>query len=217
MLIDAAKGVEAQTTKLFHVCRMRSIPIFTFVNKMDRAARDPFELMEEIEKVLSIRSCPVTWPIGTMGDFKGVYHRQTAVRLVFEGGETPRRGTGQGAVLCPLNPKRSRACWRTATAKSSTRDIELLDVAGDEFDLEQVRAGQLTPMFFGSAMNNFGVESFLAKFLEYSVPPQPRVDVAGEEIDPASPDFSGFIFKIQANMNPAHRDRIAFCALLRKV
>ena len=209
MLIDAAKGVEAQTIKLFHVCRMRSIPIFTFVNKMDRAARDPFELMEEIEKVLGIRSCPVTWPIGTMGDFKGVYHRQSGQVEVFEGGG--HHGAEQvKARFVPFESEEIKGVLEDSYREKLNEDIELLDVAGDEFDLEQVRAGQLTPMFFGSAMNNFGVESFLAKFLEYSVPPQPRVDVAGEEIDPASPDFSGFIFKIQANMNPAHRDRIAF-------
>ncbi len=208
MLIDAAKGVEAQTIKLFHVCRMRSIPIFTFVNKMDRAARDPFELMEEIEKVLGINACPVTWPIGTMGDFQGVYHRNSGQVEVFEGG---RHGTVQAkARFVPFAGEEIESVLEESYREKLMEDIELLDVAGDNFDLEKVRAGQLTPMFFGSAMNNFGVESFLAAFLEYSVPPMPRPDVAGEDISPESPDFSGFIFKIQANMNPAHRDRIAF-------
>ena len=201
MLIDAAKGVEAQTIKLFHVCRMRSIPIFTFVNKMDRAARDPFELMEEIEKVLGIRACPVTWPIGTMGDFKGVYHRQTGDVEVFEGG---RHGTTQvKARFVPFESDGIEEVLEDSYREKLMEDIELLDIAGDEFDLKQVRAGQLTPMFFGSAMNNFGVESFLAKFLEYSLPPQPRADKDGNEVDPAGDNFSGFIFKIQANMNPA--------------
>jgi len=208
MLIDAAKGVEAQTIKLFHVCRMRSIPIFTFVNKMDRAGRDPFELMEEIENVLGIRACPVTWPIGTMGDFKGVYHRQTEEVEVFEGG---RHGITQvKARFVPFLSDEIGEVLEDSYRGKLMEDIELLDVAGDSFDLDAVRAGQLTPMFFGSAMNNFGVESFLAKFLEYSLPPTPREDKEGNSIAPTAKDFSGFIFKIQANMNPAHRDRIAF-------
>ncbi|MGI5885294.1 MAG: peptide chain release factor 3 [Candidatus Spyradocola sp.] len=209
MLIDAAKGVEAQTIKLFHVCRMRSIPIFTFVNKMDRAARDPFELMEEIEKVLGIRAVPITWPIGTMGDFQGVYHRATQQVEVFSGDSRHGADTVK-ARFVPFHSDEIGEVLAENYREKLLEDVELLDVAGDAFDLDMVRAGQLTPMFFGSAMNNFGVESFLEKFLEFSLPPQPRMDEAGETIDPESPDFSGFIFKIQANMNPAHRDRIAF-------
>ena len=209
MLIDAAKGVEAQTIKLFHVCRMRSIPIFTFVNKMDRAARDPFELMEEIEKVLGIHAVPVTWPIGTMGDFQGVYHRETGEVEVFSGDS--RHGADQvKARFVPFESEEIQEVLAESYREKLLEDRELLDVAGDEFDLSKGRAGLLTPMFFGSAMNNFGVESFLAKFLEYSLPPQARQDEAGQVVEPTDPGFSGFIFKIQANMNPAHRDRIAF-------
>ena len=205
MLIDAAKGVEAQTIKLFHVCRMRSIPIFTFVNKLDRAGRDPFELMEELEKVLGIHACPVTWPIGTDGDFQGVYHRFTRQVELFEGGDH-----GKTQAKARFLPEEDIAAQLEAHYVDKLRsDVELLDIAGDAFDLEKVQQGQLTPMFFGSAMNNFGVESFLKYFLAYSLPPLPR-HAGQEEIPPDSPNFTGFIFKIQANMNPAHRDRIAF-------
>ncbi|MDR3085497.1 MAG: peptide chain release factor 3 [Christensenellaceae bacterium] len=205
MLIDAARGVEAQTIKLFQVCRMRGIPIFTFVNKMDRAARDPFELMEEIEKVLGIRACPVTWPIGTNGDFQGVYHRFSRRVELFEGGrhgstETAATFVDEGGMAERLEPY---------YVEKLREDVELLDIAGDDFDLQSVREGRLSPLFFGSAMNNFGVESFLRYFLEYSLPPLPRLS-GGEAILPETPGFSGFIFKIQANMNPAHRDRVAF-------
>ena len=205
MLIDAAKGVEAQTIKLFHVCRMRSIPIFTFVNKLDRAGRDPFELMEELEKVLGIHACPVTWPIGTDGDFQGVYHRFSRQVELFEGGDH-----GKTQAKARFLPEEDIAAQLEAHYVDKLRsDVELLDIAGDAFDLEKVQQGQLTPMFFGSAMNNFGVESFLKYFLAYSLPPLPR-HAGQEEIPPDSPNFTGFIFKIQANMNPAHRDRIAF-------
>ena len=205
MLIDAAKGVEAQTIKLFHVCRMRSIPIFTFVNKLDRAGRDPFELMEELEKVLGIHACPVTWPIGTDGDFQGVYHRFTRQVELFEGGDH-----GKTQAKARFLPEEDIAAQLEAHYVDKLRsDVELLDIAGDAFDLEKVQQGQLTPMFFGSAMNNFGVESFLKYFLAYSLPPLPR-HAGQEEIPPDNPNFTGFIFKIQANMNPAHRDRIAF-------
>jgi len=207
MLIDAAKGVEKQTIKLFQVCRKRNIPIFTFVNKMDRAGRHPFELMEELESVLGIRSCPMNWPIGTDGDFKGIYHRDKALIELFSGGKhgqskvDARSGQVQDPVFKELlgDYYHKRLC----------EEIELLDGAGDAFDLGKVLSGQLTPMFFGSAMNNFGVESFLEKFLEFTPPPSPRETDKGL-ISPDSEDFAGFIFKIQANMNPAHRDRIAF-------
>ncbi|MGI6705126.1 MAG: peptide chain release factor 3 [Clostridia bacterium] len=207
MLIDAARGVEEQTIKLFHVCKMRGIPIFTFVNKLDRAGKDPFSLMEEIENVLGIRSYPVNWPIGTDGDFKGVYHRDRALIEVFSGGNhgqshvTSQQGTVDDPVFRELlgESYHDKLC----------EDIELLDVAGDEFDMEKVSRGELTPMFFGSAMTNFGVQSFLEKFVELTTPPLPRMSDKGP-INPEYEHFSGFIFKIQANMNPAHRDRIAF-------
>ena len=208
MLIDNAKGVEEQTVKLFKVCRLRSIPIFTFINKMDRTGRDPFELMEDIESVLGIRSCPVNWPIGIHGDFKGVYHRDTRLIELYSGGDH-----GQGQVNVETvsidDPECPAKIGQTYYDKL-VEDIELLDVAGDEFDLDKILNGQLTPMFFGSATNNFGVEPFLNRFLTYTKSPTPRVAEEVGPIDPADEKFTGFIFKIQANMNPAHRDRLAF-------
>lgn len=207
MLIDAARGVEAQTIKLFRVCRMRGIPIFTFVNKMDRAAKEPFLLMEELEQVLGIRACPINWPIGVDGDFQGVCHRDTQMVELYETddhGKTRAKAFEIGVsdpalegVLAPHYVKRLKD------------ELELLDVAGDAFDEEAVRRGELTPMAFGSAVSNFGVEPFLKRFLRFAPPPQPRRSDSGD-ILPEQPEFSGFIFKIQANMNPAHRDRLAF-------
>ena len=207
MVIDGSKGVEAQTIKLFKVCVMRHIPIFTFVNKMDREARDPFELMSEIEEVLGIHTCPINWPIGCGKSFKGVYDRQTKKITTFTaamGGqkEVASRtfeveGTDVDAVI-------------GADYHAQLRDdIELLDGASDEFDQELVSSGQLSPVFFGSALTNFGVETFLEHFLNMTTPPLPRKTLDGI-VDPFDEKFSAFVFKIQANMNKAHRDRIAF-------
>ena len=207
MLIDCAKGVEEQTIKLFKVCRLRNIPIFTFVNKLDRAGRDPFELMEELEQVLGIRSCPVNWPIGTHGDFKGVYHRDTKKVELYRGGDHGQSKVDVQEVSLD-DPALPEILGQSYFDKLN-EDIELLDVAGDPFDLEAILNGQLTPMFFGSASNNFGVEPFLNRFLSYTKSPTARVADVGP-IDPMSDQFTGFIFKIQANMNPAHRDRLAF-------
>ena len=208
MLIDCAKGVEEQTVKLFRVCRMRSIPIFTFVNKLDRAGKDPFALMEELENVLGIRSCPVNWPIGLHGDdFRGVYHRDTREVEMYRGGNHGQTQVEVETISIddPALPGRIGQTYYDKLME----DIELLDVAGDPFDLDMILSGQLTPMFFGSAFNNFGVEPFLKRFLSYTKSPTPRVSDQGP-IDPESDRFTGFIFKIQANMNPAHRDRLAF-------
>jgi len=208
MLIDGAKGVEAQTIKLFHVCRMRRIPIFTFINKLDRAIKDPFELMQELEDVLGIRSYPINWPIGTDGDFKGVYNRRLRQIELFTGdgshGQaivTSTKGSAEDPVFKDLlgEPYYSRL----------VEEIELLDTAGDEFDMNKVLKGELTPVFFGSTMTNFGVGPFLEEFLKMAPPPGPH-DFDGQVINPEDPDFTGFVFKIQANMNPKHRDRIAF-------
>ena len=208
MLIDCAKGVEEQTIKLFKVCRMRSIPIFTFVNKLDRAGKDPFELMEELEQVLGIRSCPVNWPIGQHGDdFKGVYHRDTREVEMYTGGNHGQTQVDVRTISID-DPELPSVIGRNYYDKLM-EDIELLDVAGDPFDLEMILNGKLTPMFFGSASNNFGVEPFLKRFLSYTKCPTARVSDRGE-IAPDSDKFTGFIFKIQANMNPAHRDRLAF-------
>ncbi|MHC1787084.1 MAG: peptide chain release factor 3 [Christensenellales bacterium] len=207
MLLDASRGVEEQTIKLFKVCRLRGIPIFTFVNKMDRAAKDPFALMEELEQVLGIRSCPVNWPIGVDGDFQGVYHRDTrVVELYFSGdhGATKAIKTEIG-----IDDPAIEGVLEGHYLKRLRDEVALLDEAGDDFDLAAIRAGGLTPLFFGSAINNFGVEPFLTRFLEYSLPPTPRESDQGR-VDPLDERFSGFIFKIQANMNPAHRDRLAF-------
>jgi peptide chain release factor 3 len=207
MLIDGAKGVEAQTIKLFHVCRMRKIPIFTFINKMDRASKNPFELMEELEQVLGISAYPMNWPIGTDGDFKGVYNRENKHIELFGAsnhGQTvvsSTRGTSDDPIFLDLlGPYHHQKL---------TEDIALLDMAGDAFDKAKVLRGELTPLFFGSAMTNFGVEPFLQDFLKLAPPPIPKPSSIGE-VDPVDGAFTGFIFKIQANMNPTHRDRIAF-------
>ncbi len=207
MLIDGAKGVEEQTIKLFHVCKMRGIPIFTFVNKMDRASKDPFELMEEIERVLGIRSYPMNWPIGIEGDFKGVYNRKLAQIELFNGGDH-----GQTAVSSTVGKVDDSLFAEILGGHYHKRlcdEIELLDMAGDEFDKKKVMKGELTPIFFGSAMTNFGVQPFLEEFLSLAPCPGIRMTTAGE-VDPEGEKFSSFVFKIQANMNPTHRDRIAF-------
>ncbi len=207
MLIDGAKGVEAQTVKLFHVCRMRGIPIFTFVNKMDRFSKDPFELMEELENVLGIRSCPMNWPIGSGTDFRGVYERdKKRVELFTSEGHGQRKAA---AVEGALDDPKFRELLGDKLHEQLCDEIELLDTAGDPFDLEKVRKGELTPIYFGSAMTNFGVQPFLEDFLKYAPSPAARETDNGL-IEPAQDAFSGFVFKIQANMNPAHRDRIAF-------
>ncbi len=207
MVIDAAKGVEEQTKKLFHVCSLRGIPIFTFVNKMDRESKDPFELMEDIENVLGIKSYPINWPIGSGADFKGVYDRERKLIEAFNGGNH-----GQTAVESTeghIDDNVFKDLLGEALHEKLKEDIELLDIAGDEFDIKKVRDGSLTPVFFGSALTNFGVEPFLREFLNLTTAPLPRESDQGE-IDVFKEDFSAFIFKIQANMNPAHRDRIAF-------
>ena len=207
MVIDGSKGVEAQTIKLFKVCVMRHIPIFTFINKMDREARDPFELMSEIEEVLGIHTCPINWPIGCGKSFKGVYDRATKTITTF----TAAMG-GQKEVASQtfdVNGTDVDAVIGSDYHAQLKDDIELLDGASDPFDQELVSAGKLSPVFFGSALTNFGVETFLEHFLNMTTPPLPRKTTDGE-VDPFDEKFSAFVFKIQANMNKAHRDRIAF-------
>ncbi len=207
MLIDAARGVETQTIKLFRVCRMRGIPIFTFVNKMDRAAKDPFALMEELETVLGIRACPLNWPIGVDGDFQGVCHRDTRTVELYEAGDHGKKRVS--AYEIGMDDPALASALDAHYIERLQNEMELLDVAGDPFDEGAVRRGELTPMFFGSAVSNFGVEPFLRRFLSYAPSPQPREADMGP-VDPIEPYFTGFVFKIQANMNPAHRDRLAF-------
>jgi peptide chain release factor 3 len=207
MLIDGAKGVEAQTKKLFHVCRMRGIPIFTFVNKLDRFCKNPFELMDEIEQTLGIRSCPMNWPIGEDGIFHGVYHREGARIELFEA-----EGHGSQIVKSQKMSLEDTACREILGDRLHDKlreEIELLDIAGDPFDLQRVLSGNLTPMYFGSAMTNFGVKQFLDDFIELAPSPGEKNSTRGQ-ILPESGGFSGFVFKIQANMDPAHRNRIAF-------
>jgi peptide chain release factor 3 len=239
MLIDAAKGVEPQTRKLFEVCRMRGIPIFTFLNKLDRPSRDPLDLLDELEKVLGIRSTPMTWPIGSGDRFRGVYDRVAGEILAFQtegeanvkGRLAPKKVSGidDPELLKIIAGVEGDADTQAGSARLSfameeaqelrdqlKTELELLEVAGDPFDLRQVLAGQLTPVFCGSAMNNFGVQRFLERFIEIAPPPAGRIVThagsagGGDEIIEPWDRFSGFIFKIQANMDPAHRDRVAF-------
>jgi peptide chain release factor 3 len=207
MVIDAAKGVEEQTKKLFHVCSLRGIPVFTFINKMDRESKDPFELLEDIESVLGIKSYPMNWPIGSGADFRGVFDRNNSHIQVFNGGNHGQ--TEVEAVEGNVDDKVFKDLLGEDLHQKLMDDIELLDIAGDEFDIKKVRTGDLTPVFFGSALTNFGVEPFLNQFLKLTLPPLARNSTEGE-VDVFSNEFSAFVFKIQANMNPAHRDRIAF-------
>ena len=211
MVIDASKGVEAQTIKLFKVCLLRNIPIFTFINKMDREARDPFELMDEIETVLGIRTCPVNWPIGCGKNFKGVYDRQTKHITTFTAAMNGQKEVDSTEVELG-DPKVN---WLVGEDYHSRliEDIELLDGASDELDMDLVSQGKLSPAFFGSALTNFGVETFLQHFLTMTTSPLPRRTTT-DVIDPFKEDFSAFVFKIQANMNKAHRDRIAFMRIV---
>ncbi len=208
MVIDASKGVEAQTRKLFKVCAMRGIPIFTFINKMDRDANDTFELLDEIEKELGVATCPINWPIGSGKRFKGVYDRKSKAVMTFSDTE---KGTKEGHTEeLPLEDEgRLRDYIGDEAMETLLEEIELMDGASAEFDLEEVRNGKLSPVFFGSALTNFGVEIFLKYFLEMTTTPLARKADTGV-IDPTENDFSAFVFKIQANMNKAHRDRIAF-------
>ncbi len=207
MVIDAAKGVETQTKKLFKVCTMRGIPIITFINKMDREAKDPLDLLTDIEDVLGIDTCAMNWPIGSGRDFKGVYVRNKKEILVFEPvvhGETQVK-----AVKAHIGGEGLDDLIGAAAHQKLADDIELLDGAGADFEEDAVAHGKLTPVFFGSALTNFGVEPFLEAFLRLTPPPLPRESSEGE-ISPYSDAFSAFVFKIQANMNKSHRDRVAF-------
>jgi peptide chain release factor 3 len=207
MVIDSAKGIEPQTRKLFEVCRQRGVPIFTFMNKCDRPMREPLTLLDELEKVLGIGAFPVNWPIGTGFEFQGVFDRRERQMHLFErtvGGQF-RAPVSIGGIDDPLVKDRLDA----ETYRRTVEELEMLELAGAEFDEEAVLAGSTTPVFFGSGINNFGVQLLLDGFLRHSPAPKPRT-AAGSTIAPEHPEFSGFIFKIQANMDPRHRDRIAF-------
>jgi peptide chain release factor 3 len=204
MLVDVAKGVEPQTIKLFQVCRLRKIPIVTFVNKLDREGKPPLELLDEIEQVLGIPTSPMTWPVGMGREFQGVYERETKRFLRFERQDRGKRATAAVASLDDVADELGAASL--ARLKD---EIQLLDDAGNAFDFDRFMQGEVTPVFFGSAMNNFGVEPFLDRFVELCPPPLPR-STDDTLVEPTRPAFSGFVFKIQANMDPRHRDRIAF-------
>ena len=205
MVIDGSKGVEAQTIKLFKVCVMRHIPIFTFINKLDREANDPFDLMDEIERVLGIKTCPINWPIGCGKNFKGVYDRNTNKITTFVAADA-----GMHEIEShELDVEGAEDQVGIIGYQKLLEDIELLDGACEEFDQDKVSNGEISPVFFGSALTNFGVETFLQHFLKMTYAPTARQSDIGM-IDPFSEDFSAFVFKIQANMNKNHRDRIAF-------
>ncbi|MBW5447178.1 peptide chain release factor 3 [Cohnella sp. CFH 77786] len=206
MLIDVAKGVEAQTIKLFQVCSKRGIPIFTFINKLDREGQNPFDLLEEIERVLGIRSVPMNWPIGMGRELCGVYDRMKNQVELFQGND---HSTIEVRKVEGYRDPVIREMAGDYLADKLIEELELLDVAGDPFDYDKVSAGELTPVFFGSAVNNFGVQTFLENFLQLAPAPTPRKSTDGA-VAPENEKFSGYIFKIQANMNPAHRDRLAF-------
>ncbi len=208
MVIDAAKGIEPQTRKLFKVCAMRNIPIFTFINKMDREAKDPFELLGELENEFGIGTYPMNWPIGCGQRFKGVFDRDKRQILSFDDAHRGRELIH--GIKCDItDTDRLDELIGENLRSELVEQVELLDVASFEFDLDAVRAGKLSPVFFGSALNNFGIEPFLEHFLKMTTSPLPRI-ADGVEINPFDEGFTAFVFKIQANMNKAHRDRIAF-------
>ncbi len=211
MVVDAAKGIEAQTLKLFKVCKMRGIPIFTFINKLDRQGKEPLELIEELEEVLGIHAYPMNWPIGMGKEFLGIYDRYNKRIEQFR--------TEEGERFLPIDEKGALAVDHpmkvTSYYSQAMDDIMLLDEAGNAYSEEKIRRGELTPVFFGSALTNFGVQTFLETYLQFAPTPQPRITEDEQYIDPVEyGEFSGFIFKIQANMNPAHRDRIAFVRIV---
>ena len=206
MLEDAAKGLEPQTRKLFEVCRMRRIPIFTFINKMDRPGREPLELLDEIEQELGLACWPVNWPIGSGDRFRGVIDRRSREVVLFERAE---RGRQSEERVLSVEEARASGLVEPELLETALEELELLEGAGAELDLELVHAGELSPVFFGSAMTNFGVRPFLDAFLELAQRPTPRLSSAGP-VEPIAAGFSGFVFKLQANMDPRHRDRVAF-------
>ena len=206
MVIDAAKGVEEQTIKLLNVCRMRSTPIITFMNKMDRETRDPLELLDELEAVLKIRCAPITWPIGMGKSFRGVYHLLRDEILLFAAGDAHADQSFE--VINGIDNPRLASMFPREIEQLKA-EVELVHGASDPFDLQQFLDGTQTPVFFGSAINNFGVREILNALIEWAPAPRAR-DASVRSVVPTEPHFSGFVFKIQANMDPAHRDRIAF-------
>ena len=207
MVIDSAKGIEPQTKKLFQICKMRGIPIFTFMNKFDRDAREPLDLLNEVEDVLGIETYPINWPIGSGHQFKGIYDRfNHRVALTHPADENnPYLPLDEDGNVEGDNPLAGDGEWQDAMD-----GMELVEVAGNELDQEKIAKGDQTPVFFGSALTNFGVQTFLETYLQFAPAPSDHKTEDGDVVKPLDPEFSGFVFKIQANMNPRHRDRIAF-------
>jgi peptide chain release factor 3 len=207
MVIDAAKGIEKQTRKLFEVCRRREIPIFTFMNKLDRPTKDPLALLDELEAVLKIGAVPMNWPLGTGFEFRGIFDRQEKQVHLYE---LNASGSYRAPVeISDLTDPIVRERLPDATYHTMMEELQMLDHAGESFDADAVMSGKKTPVFFGSARNNFGVQLLLDGFLAYAGNPRPRTS-SGTIVPMDQKSFSGFIFKIQANMDPKHRDRIAF-------
>jgi peptide chain release factor 3 len=207
MVIDAANGVEEQTRKLFEVCRRHRLPILTFINKLDRPARDPLELLDDLEKTLGISAAPVNWPVGSADAFRGVYDIDRRQLLLYE-----REAQGQFRApveIASLDDPAARALIGDNVYAHFIESLDVIRAAGTTYDADEYRAGRQTPVFFGSALTNFGLEPFLRAIVELAPPPQPRVGDAGV-VSPTDERFTGFVFKIQANMDPRHRDRVAF-------
>jgi peptide chain release factor 3 len=211
MVVDAGKGIESQTRKLFEVCRRRGVPIFTFMNKLDRPARPPLELLDDLESVLGIDAFPLNWPLGDGTRFRGVFDREKQEVHLFE--RTPGGAFRAPESVSDISDPIVREKLDPDVYRQVTDELELLDGAGADFDIGAVLAGELTPVFFGSAANNFGVQLLLDRFIELAPPPAPRRS-NGATISPLSEDFSAFVFKIQANMNPKHRDRVSFIRIV---
>jgi peptide chain release factor 3 len=207
MLVDVAKGLEPQTRKLFEVCKLRALPIFTFINKLDRPGRDALSLLDEIEQELGLQTYVVNWPIGQGDRFKGVYDRRRQQIHLFERTEHGKREAKE--TIVDLGDPQIEQLLDQDLYYQLKEEIELLDGLGPSLDLDLVHQGKMTPIFFGSAMTNFGVELFLDAFLDYALQPTAYRSTLGEII-PSRPEFSGFVFKLQANMDPKHRDRVAF-------
>ena len=211
MVIDAGKGIEAQTLKLFEVCRRRGVPIFVFINKMDRPSRPPLELIDELEKVLKLAPAPVNWPLGDGPRFRGVYDRKKGEVNLFE--RTPHGAFKAPLEVAGIEDEKVREILSEELYETVIQEVELLDGLTEPLEIERVLAGEQMPIYFGSAMNNFGVQNMLESFLEMAPPPTGRVS-NGEMITPKMDNFSGFVFKIQANMNPRHRDRAVFVRIV---
>jgi peptide chain release factor 3 len=207
MVLDAAKGVEPQTLKLFEVCRAHGLPVLTFINKLDQPARDPFDLLDQIERVLGLSAAPMNWPLGDGAGFRGVYDLEANAVLFYERQARGRRNAPV-AVAAPDHPDVADMVGEERQ-QALIEAVAIITGAGTRFDRDAYRAARQTPVFFGSALNDFGIEPFLHALLDLAPPPSSRPSTIGQ-VDPAAPDFSGFVFKIQANMNPRHRDRVAF-------